>query len=129
MCRIPLVRLIDILHCLLQLLFVASLTMTKSKIGRMLPVTAPWMSNTHKGRLFHNELVYAVYIGDEILERALPLVYWGRRGNDLLGLIQWMFQAVLGDGWFCSLALALADVAFWTAVAGVLHRRRWYLKV
>ena len=74
-------------------------------------------------------VVYAVYVGDEILERALPLVYWGRRGNDLLGLTQWTFQAVLGDGWFCSLAMAFADVTFWTAVAGFLHRRKWYLKV
>ena len=52
----------------------------------------------------------AVYIGDELLERTLPLVYWGRRGNDLLGLIHWVFLAVLGDGWFCSLAMALANV-------------------
>ncbi len=70
-----------------------------------------------------------MYIGDELLEHALPLVYWGRRGNDLLGLIRWVFHAILGDGWFCSLAIALSDVAFWIAVAGLLHRRRWYLKV
>ncbi len=70
-----------------------------------------------------------MYLGDEILERALPLVYWGKRGNDVLGLIRWLFHAILGDGWFCSLALALADVAFWTAFAGLLHRRRWYLKI
>ena len=71
----------------------------------------------------------AVYVGDEILKRAIPWVYWGRRDNNLLGLIGWLFHAILGDGWFCNIAMAIADVAFWMAVAGMLHRRRWYLKV
>ena len=76
-----------------------------------------------------SEPTHAVYVGDELLERVLPLVYWGRRGNDLLGLVEWLFHATFGDGWFCSLAMALADVIFWTAVAGYLHHRKWYLKV
>lgn len=56
-------------------------------------------------------------------------MYWGNREAHLLGLIEWLFHAVLGDGWFCNLALASADVALWMAVAGVLHHKKWYLKV
>ena len=70
-----------------------------------------------------------MYVGDEILEKAIPWIYWGRKDAHLLGFIEWIFHAVLGDGWFCDLALALADVAFWMVIAGLLHRRHWYLKV
>ena len=70
-----------------------------------------------------------MYFGDEVLERAIPWVHWGSRERNLLGVIEWGFHAVLGDGWFCDLAMAAADVAFWTAIAGMLHRRRWYMKV
>ena len=71
-----------------------------------------------------------VYAGDEILERAIPWVYWGREDAHLLGWIQRSFEAVLGGpGWVPNLALALADAAFWTGVAGLMHRKRWYLKV
>jgi hypothetical protein len=70
-----------------------------------------------------------VYAGDEVLERALPWVYWGSRDAHLLAWVQGRFVAALGPGWRSNLALALADVAFWTAVAGYMHRKRWYVKV
>ena len=70
-----------------------------------------------------------VFLGDEVLERALPWVYWRDRDAHLLSWIEGRFQAVLGRGMVASVALALADVAFWVAVAGLMHRRRWYVKV
>ena len=95
--------------------------------GKSLVTPLSWYVN--RVGAFDSKAMLAVYVGDEILERALPLVYWGRRGNNLLGLIQWVFHVIVGDGWFCSLAMALADVALWIAVAGLLYRRKWYLKV
>lgn len=70
-----------------------------------------------------------VYVGDEVLERAIPWVYWGEADSHLLSWIRRRFQLVFGAGWAASVALALANVAFWMVVAGVLHRKRWYLKV
>lgn len=118
------------LHCFLQIAPVASASMIKLSFGDPTsPLSRPCHGVVTELVSLTAWVMLAVYVGDEILERALPLVYWGRRGNNLLGLIQWVFHVILGDGWFCSLVMALADVAFWTAVAGLLHRRKWYLKV
>lgn len=70
-----------------------------------------------------------VFLGDEVLERAIPWVYWKEKDAHLLSWIEGRFQAALGRGMAANLALALADVAFWVAVAGIMHRRRWYVKV
>lgn len=72
----------------------------------------------------------AVYVGDEILEKAVPWFYWGDPGAHLLAAVEGGFRGVLGKGGpVPDLALAAADVAFWMAVAGFLHRKRWYAKV
>ena len=71
----------------------------------------------------------AVYVGDEILEKAIPWVYWGNREVHLLSAVEEGFKRVFGEGAASDLALAAADVAFWMAVAGCLHRRRWYARV
>lgn len=71
----------------------------------------------------------AVYVGDEILEKAVPWIYWGDREVHLLSAVEGVFKRVFGGGTASDLALAAADVAFWMAVAGWLHRKRWYARV
>jgi predicted acyltransferase len=71
----------------------------------------------------------AVYVGDEVLEKAVPWIYWGDREVHLLSAVEAVFKRVFGGGTASDLALAAADVAFWMAVAGWLHRKRWYARV
>lgn len=71
----------------------------------------------------------AIYVGDEVLEKALPWVYWGNREAHLLSAVEAAFRGVLGEGPMCDLALAAADVVFWIVIAGLLHQRRWYARV
>lgn len=71
----------------------------------------------------------AVYAGDEILQRALPWFYWGSKGSDLLSWMEALFQGVFGEGPACNIARALADVLFWMAAAGLMHRKSWYIKI
>ena len=70
-----------------------------------------------------------VYVGDEVLEKAIPWVYWGDRETHLLSAVEAAFRGVLGEGPMSDLALAAADVVFWMIVAGLLHRKRWYARV
>ncbi|BDA45874.1 Heparan-alpha-glucosaminide N-acetyltransferase [Coccomyxa sp. Obi] len=72
---------------------------------------------------------FAVYVGDEVLEKAIPWVYWGNRDAHLLSVVEAAFRGVLGEGPMCRLALAAADVVFWMVIAGMLHRKQWYAKV
>jgi predicted acyltransferase len=70
-----------------------------------------------------------VYAGDEILEKAIPWIYWGDREVHLLSAVEGAFKRVFGEGAIRDMALAAADVVFWMGVAGWLHRKRWYAKL
>lgn len=71
----------------------------------------------------------AVYVGDEVLEKAIPWVYWGNQEAHLLSAVKAAFRGVLGEGPMCDLVLAAADVVFWILIAGLLHRIQWYARV
>ena len=72
----------------------------------------------------------AVFVGDELADLGLPLVYWKHRNNNLkTWLFRKLFVKLFQDGSAAVLAFAFADSVFWTLVAGALHWQTIYFKV
>mmetsp|Transcript_19819 Transcript_19819/g.47320 ORF Transcript_19819/g.47320 Transcript_19819/m.47320 type:complete len:277 (+) Transcript_19819:68-898(+) len=72
--------------------------------------------------------IYTMAAAD-VFESVQAFFYWKYEGNDLIHLIQRrLFKSWLSDA-PATLLFVLCKIAFWFAVAGVLHHRKWYWKI